>query len=141
MTHRNTKTTLTLGGALVSSLTLATAVAAAEENPFAIRVLDKGYMVAEGMGMSGHGMGMMGMREGMCGSGMMGMMDENKNKQVSREEFIKHHEKMFDMMDKNKDGVLDDSELGQGEGGGGSMQQGAEGDSKKSEGSCGAGTR
>jgi hypothetical protein len=141
MTHRHTKFTLTLGGAFISSLTVATAVAAAEENPFAIRVLDQGYMVAGGMGTSGHGMGKMGMPEGKCGGGMMGMMDENKNKQVSRDEFIKHHEKMFDMMDKNKDGALDDSELGGGEGGGEGMQHGGGGDAKKSDGSCGGGMR
>lgn len=37
---------------------------------------------------------------------IMKMMDKDKKGHVTKEEFMKFHEAMFDKMDKNKDGVL-----------------------------------
>jgi hypothetical protein len=52
---------------------------------------------------SGHGM----MGNGMMGHGMMGMekMDANTDGMLSKDEFMKGHERMFDMM-KNKNGMI-----------------------------------
>jgi hypothetical protein len=57
-----------------------------------------------GDGMMGNGM----MGHGMMGNMMMGMnkMDVNGDGMLSKDEFMKSHEAMFDMM-KNKDGVVD----------------------------------
>lgn len=41
----------------------------------------------------------------------MSMVDLDKDGKVSKEEFTKHHEKMFDKIDTNKDGFLDESEM------------------------------
>lgn len=41
----------------------------------------------------------------------MSSVDSDKDGKISREEFIKHHEQMFDKKDTNKDGFLDESEL------------------------------
>lgn len=38
---------------------------------------------------------------------MMKDMDANSDGLISKEEFMKHHEKMFDAMPKNKDGLVD----------------------------------
>ena len=37
--------------------------------------------------------------------------DLNKDGKISREEFMKHHEQMFDKKDANKDGFLDEKEM------------------------------
>jgi len=42
------------------------------------------------------------------------MMDADKDGKISRDEFIKHHEHRFEMMDKDKNGMLDDAEMGHG---------------------------
>lgn len=41
----------------------------------------------------------------------MSMVDLNKDGKVSKDEFMKHHEDMFAVMDTNKDGFLDESEM------------------------------
>lgn len=41
----------------------------------------------------------------------MSSVDTDKDGKISREEFIKHHELMFDKKDSNKDGFLDESEM------------------------------
>ncbi len=41
----------------------------------------------------------------------MTMVDRNNDGKISKDEFIKHHEDMFVVMDTNKDGFLDDSEM------------------------------
>lgn len=41
----------------------------------------------------------------------MSSADQNKDGKISKEEFIKHHEAMFDKKDANKDGFLDDAEM------------------------------
>jgi hypothetical protein len=88
--------------------------------------------MAGGMG------GMMGGQGDCPGQGGMGMkmMDTDSDKKVSKDEFMKHHENMFTQMDKNKDGAMDESEMGgmgmegcmkmmeHGQGGGAQMQHG-----------------
>lgn len=41
----------------------------------------------------------------------MSSADQNKDGKISKEEFMKHHEAMFDKKDTNKDGFLDDTEM------------------------------
>lgn len=41
----------------------------------------------------------------------MGPVDTNKDGKISKEEFMKHHEAMFDKKDANKDGFIDQSEM------------------------------
>lgn len=45
-----------------------------------------------------------------CGN-KMSSVDLNKDGKISKEEFMKHHEAMFDKKDANKDGVLDNTEM------------------------------
>ncbi|MBY0475971.1 MAG: calcium-binding protein [Nitrosomonas sp.] len=40
----------------------------------------------------------------------MSSVDTNKDGKISKEEFMKHHEAMFDKKDTNKDGFLDEAE-------------------------------
>ena len=42
--------------------------------------------------------------------GLMKMMDADKNGSVSKSEYMKFHEEMFDKMDKNKDGEIQHQE-------------------------------
>lgn len=48
--------------------------------------------------------------KGMRTMEMMNAMDANKDKKLSKDEFMKHHERMFDMMDKDKDGMISQAE-------------------------------
>ena len=41
----------------------------------------------------------------------MSAVDTNKDGKISKEEFMKHHEAMFDKKDVNKDGFIDQSEM------------------------------
>lgn len=41
----------------------------------------------------------------------MSSVDVDKDGKISKDEFIKHHEQMFEKMDANKDGFLDESEM------------------------------
>lgn len=41
----------------------------------------------------------------------MSSVDLNKDGKISKEEFMKHHEGMFDKKDTNKDGFLDETEM------------------------------
>jgi EF hand len=123
--------TLALGSTFAAALAAAPALAATD-NPFFAQSIGKGYMVAQkGMegscgGMKGKEGSCAGMKEGQCGAAMM---DANKDGKVSRGEFIMHHEGMFEHMDANKDGVLDDAEM--------ARIGGPAGGAKKMEGMCG----
>jgi hypothetical protein len=46
-----------------------------------------------------------------CRGRMKEMLDTDKDGKVSKAEFAKHHEDMFNRMDKNGDGMLDDTEM------------------------------
>ena len=60
---------------------------------------------------AGHGDAKSGDHHGhQCGH-KMSAVDLNKDGKISKEEFMKHHETMFDKKDTNKDGFLDDTEM------------------------------
>lgn len=46
-------------------------------------------------------------KEGMMHMHMMQKMDTNRDGKVSKEEFMQHHESMYDKMQKNKSGTVD----------------------------------
>lgn len=123
-----------VGSAFVASMAAAP-IASAAENPFALSGLSNGYQVAETSSakpMEGKCGGMrageMKAGEAKCG---MPMMDADKDGKISKEAFTKRHEAMFDSMDANKDGFLDQAEMGK-------MRQGACGGAgKPMEGKCG----
>ncbi len=79
----------------------------AEESPFQITELFSGYMLAGKEGKCGEGKCGMKM-EGKCG---MKMMDTNEDGDISKEEFMQHHEKKFTEKDKNEDGKLTADEM------------------------------
>ncbi len=91
----------------------------AAENPFALKSLQSGYMVAEaktaaeakcGQGKCGGAMAAAAKSgEATCG---MSMMDANKDGKVSKGEFLKAHEAMFKAKDTNKNGYIDANEMG-----------------------------
>ncbi len=119
-----------VGSAFVASMAAAP-IASAAENPFALSGLSSGYQIAATSATKP--------REGKCG-GMksdetkcgMSMMDTDKDDKVSKAEFAKAHEGMFDSMDANKDGFLDQTEMGK-------MMQGKCGGAKMPmEGKCGS---
>jgi uncharacterized low-complexity protein len=72
-----------------------------------MKPLSSGYMMlAEGKcgeGKCGAGKG----GEGKCG---MGRMDADGDGKVTRDEFMQGHEAMFDKIDQNGDGVIDQAE-------------------------------
>ena len=99
---------LAIGSAF--AVTLGTApIASANESPFTVQSLGKGYMVAESHDYGEKKEGYSGKkdREGRCG---MSMADTDGDGRVSRDEHARHAEKMFDVMDKNKDGFIDKDE-------------------------------
>lgn len=110
---------LALGTTFVASITLG-ATQTLAENPFSAKELNSGYLqLAEnkaggemkcGAGMCGGNMKKAG--EGKCGGAKSDECpaDTDKDGKVTKDEFIKHHEKMFDEADANKDGSLDADE-------------------------------
>ena len=50
------------------------------------------------------------MSHGKCN--MMSKVDSDKDGKISKEEFLKHHEAMFDKKDLNNDGFIDEDEMG-----------------------------
>ncbi|MGH8508110.1 MAG: hypothetical protein ACREVH_05255 [Gammaproteobacteria bacterium] len=113
MTYTRTNRSVVASGALVLSLIASPFVTAADQ-PWA----DPGrgaIILAQMGGMGGEhkteGMGMMKGMEG-CGKNMAAMMDTDKDGKISKDEFTKHHDEAFAQMDANKDGTLDQSEMG-----------------------------
>ena len=154
---------IALGAAFATSLA-ATPVANAAENPFAMSDLSSGYMVAgKAEGKCGEGKcgtskmtdkvkeakcgeGKCGAdkmtnkaTEGKCGEGKCGMMnmDADGDGSVTRDEFMKGHEAMFNKKDTNSDGVVSADEMkakcGEGKCGASKMMD------KAKEGKCGEG--
>ena len=108
MSKKSTIKPLTVALGTVFTVSLANiSISSADENPFSMQPLSAGYMMlAEGKCGEGKCGGSKG-KEGKCG---MARMDANGDAVVSREEFMKGHEAMFDKIDKNNDGVIDQSE-------------------------------
>jgi hypothetical protein len=59
----------------------------------------------------------------------MKSLDTNNDGMISKQEFMTHHEKMYDSMKKNKDGMVDLKDMGMGMGMGG--EKGMMSDAKK----------
>ena len=100
--------TIVLG--VVFTVSLAnTTITNAAENPFSIKPVSGGYlMLAEGK--CGAGKCGAGKDKGGAGKCGMGRMDADGDGNVTREEFMKGHEAMFDKIDTNGDGVIDPAE-------------------------------
>ncbi len=107
MKSKKTVVSIAISSAFAVSLSAVPTVSAAE-NPFMAQVLEKGYMVTDA---SAHGEKKSG--EGKCGESKCGafMADSNKDGKVTKEEWTKHHDVMFEKMDVNKDGVIEKSEI------------------------------
>ena len=137
MSSKKTLISVAVGTAFAATLGAAP-VAFAAENPFALKSLDKGYMVADHHESKGKAM-----KEGKCGEGKCGMSmaDTNKDGKVSKEEFTAQHNAMFEKMDTNKDGFIVKDEMAKMmssmKGMDGSMK-GMDGSMKGMEGKCGA---
>ena len=125
MTHKKSILSLAVGSAFAATLSVSP-IASAADSPFVSQSLDRGYMVAgahdHATKKAGEGKcGGMKAGEGSCGAksseGLCGvtMADLNKDGKVSKEEFTKHHDAMFEHMDTNKDGFIERSEMGMGE--------------------------
>jgi uncharacterized low-complexity protein len=84
-------------------------ITSAAENPFTMKSLPGGYMMlAEGKCGEGKcGAGKDKGAEGKCG---MARMDTDGDGKVTKDEFMKGHEAMFDKIDTNGDGVIDAGE-------------------------------
>ena len=118
MANRKNKISLAVGSAFAAGMTMAP-MANAGENPFTLQSLHSGYMVADAK-----------TPEAKCGQGKCGasMMGANRDGKISKDEFMKSHEAMYEpkegnkaaylkakeaefaAKDKNKDGVLDAAE-------------------------------
>lgn len=83
-------------------------VAFAAENPFSGQLLEKGYMVADAHKYDDKNRGEGKYGESKCGASMA---DANKDGKVTKEEWDKHSEAMFEKKDANKDGVIDKEEM------------------------------
>ena len=97
---------LAVGSAFAATLGTAS-IASATDSPFTVQSLGKGYMVAESHYSGEKDAYGFKKREGRCG---MSMADTDGDGRVSKEEHARHADKMFDMMDKNKDGYIDKDE-------------------------------
>jgi uncharacterized low-complexity protein len=111
MSKKTAISSLSVAVSTVLTVSLANiAITNAAENPFSMKPLSGGYMMlAEGKcgeGKCGAGKGGEG-GEGKCG---MGRMDADGDGKVTREEFMQGHEAMFDKIDQNGDGVIDEAE-------------------------------
>lgn len=107
MRNKKAMISLTVGSALAATLGVVP-FASAGDSPFAVQSLDKGYVLAyaDKVDPNKYGGGAKS-GEGRCG---MSMVDANKDGKVTKQEFLKHHENIFDRIDANKDGAVDQPE-------------------------------
>ena len=105
---------LVLGSALAATLVAGSAASAAD-NPFTAQSHQKGFMVAgshngdkseNGSSKDAHG----DKKHRGAPCGMFIMADTDKDGRVSKEEHARHAEMMFDQVDINKDGYIDQNE-------------------------------
>ena len=103
MLRRKNLVTMTIGTALVLALTTASTFAAdaAKESGHQHQSKQSG----------GHGDGKSDDQHGHQCEHMMSSVDQDKDGKISKAEFMKHHEALFDKKDANKDGFLDDTEM------------------------------
>ena len=106
MHDKKTMISLAVSSAFATTLG-AVPIASAAESPFAAQSIDKGYMLAYADKVDANKYGGAKSGEGKCG---MSMVDINKDGKVTKEEFLKHHEAIFDRIDANKDGAIDQPE-------------------------------
>lgn len=107
MRNKKTMISVAVGSAFAATLGAAPP-ASATDNPFIAQSLDKSIMLAyaDKVDPNKYGGGAKS-GEGRCG---MSMVDTNKDGKVTKQEFLKHHETIFDRMDANKDGAVDQPE-------------------------------
>jgi uncharacterized low-complexity protein len=109
MRNKKTIVSLAVGSAFAATVGSVSSVSATE-SPFAVQPLDKGYVLAYADRVDPNkygGGGAPKTPEGRCG---MSMVDANKDGKVTKQEFLKHHEAIFDRIDTNKDGAVDQPE-------------------------------
>ena len=138
-----------VGSTLVAGMAM-TPMANAADNPFALKSLHGGYMVAEAQTETPNKAPEAKCGQGKCGGGMssaskageakcgMSMMDTNKDGRISKAEFRKAHDAMFAAKDKNKNGYIDANEMNGGMEGA-PPAAGKAGEAKCGQGKCGAG--
>ncbi|ARO86930.1 hypothetical protein EBAPG3_003615 [Nitrosospira lacus] len=107
MRNKKTMISLAVGSAFAAALGAAP-LASGADSPFIVQSLDRGTMLAyaDRVDPNKYGGGAKS-GEGRCG---MSMVDTNKDGKVTKQEFLKHHEAIFDRMDTNKDGAVDQPE-------------------------------
>ena len=110
MSNKTALKPLTVALGTVFTVSLANiSISNASENPFSMQPLSGGYMMlAEGKCGEGKCGGSKG--KGMQGGCGMTRMDADGDGNVSKDEFMKRHDAKFDEIDKNNDGVIDQSE-------------------------------
>lgn len=115
MRNKKSIISMAVGSAFAATLG-AVPAASATDKLFTVQSLDKGYKLAyaDRVDPNKYGGGAKS-GEGRCG---MSMVDANKDGKVSKEEFLKHHEAIFDRIDANKDGSVDQPEADKYGGGG-----------------------
>lgn len=106
MLPRKNLVVMTIGMALV--LTLSTASAFAAD---AVKEESGHQHQSKQSKSSGHGDGKSEDHHGHQCEHMMSAVDQDKDGKISKAEFMKHHEALFDKKDTNKDGFLDDTEM------------------------------
>lgn len=117
MRNKKSIISMAVGSAFAATLG-AVPAASATDSPFTVRSVDKGDVLAyaDRVDPNKYGGGAKS-GEGRCG---MSMVDANKDGKVSKQEFLKHHEAIFDRIDANKDGSVDQPEADKYGGGGAS---------------------
>lgn len=110
MSNKKVLKPLTVALGTVVTVSLANiSICNASGNPFSMQPISSGYMMlAEGKCGEGKCGGSKG--KGMQGGCSMTRMDADGDGNVSKDEFMEGHDAKFDEIDKNNDGVIDQSE-------------------------------